>query len=153
VSVAVARRSTLADVIALGKPRITFMVLVTTMTGLWLAPGAVAPSLILSTLAGVALIVAGANAQMMAQNDLGSLIGVLKAMGALAIPPGGKPARSTRVLIAAGSEDPLLPQSRALAASWPEARLLEVSGANHDTIRAHGEVVAAVRSLIRGTRP
>ena len=59
---AATRRSTLADVIALGKPRITFMVLITTLTGLWLAPGTLAPSLTLAALFGITLVVAGANA-------------------------------------------------------------------------------------------
>ena len=97
-------------------------------------------------------VAAAESAQALAQNDLGSLIGSMQAMGALTIPPDRRPDRSIRVLIAAGSDDPLLPQSRYLAGRWPEATLLEVSGANHETIRAHGQVIAAVRSLIRGTR-
>lgn len=98
-------------------------------------------------------VAAAASAQGMARNDLGSLIGVMQAMGALSIPPTVKPGNSIRVLIAAGNDDPLLPQSRALAGRWPEATLLEVPGANHETIRAHGRVIEAVRSLIRGARP
>ena len=52
-----------------------------------------------------------------------------------------------------GTGDPLLPQSQALNARWPGARLLELSGVNHDAIRAHGDVVAAVRLLVHGRRP
>jgi heme o synthase len=62
---AIARPSPLAfvgSVIELAKPRITFMVLITTLTGLWLAPGALDVRLTLIALAGVALVVAGANA-------------------------------------------------------------------------------------------
>ena len=95
-------------------------------------------------------IATAASARSLAENDLGSLIGSLKAMGALTIPPARKPAASTRVLIAAGSDDPLLPESRDLAGRGPEATFLEVSGANHETIRANGQVVAAIRSLIGG---
>jgi protoheme IX farnesyltransferase len=51
-----------ADVVALGKPRVTFLVLLTTLTGLWLAPGRRAPGAVLLVLAGMALVVAGANA-------------------------------------------------------------------------------------------
>ena len=61
----------LADYIALAKPRITFMVLVTTAGGLWLAHRAALNSggsspvtwaLVVCTLLGTSLIVAGANA-------------------------------------------------------------------------------------------
>ena len=97
-------------------------------------------------------VAAGASAQSLARNDLGSLIGSLKAMGALTIPPARKPGDSIRVLIAAGTDDPLLPESRDLAGRWPKATYLEVSGANHETIRAHGQVVAAIRALIEGKR-
>jgi len=76
MSVAVAaRRSFAADVVALGKPRITFMVLVTTTAGLLLAPTTVAPSLMLAALAGVALVVAGANAlNMYLERDVDALM-------------------------------------------------------------------------------
>jgi heme o synthase len=76
VSVALAaRRSVVADVVALGKPRITFMVLVTTTAGLLLSPGAVAPSLMAATLVGVALVVAGANAlNMYLERDVDALM-------------------------------------------------------------------------------
>jgi protoheme IX farnesyltransferase len=68
-------RSPLADVIALGKPRITFMVLITTTTGLFLAPGALSASLIAVTLFGVALVVAGANAlNMYLERDVDALM-------------------------------------------------------------------------------
>jgi protoheme IX farnesyltransferase len=75
VIAAATRRSTLADVIALGKPRITFMVLITTLTGLWLAPGTLAPSLTLAALFGITLVVAGANAlNMYLERDVDALM-------------------------------------------------------------------------------
>jgi protoheme IX farnesyltransferase len=75
VSTAIARSSFVSDVIALGKPRITFMVLITTTVGLLLAPAAAAPSLIVSTLLGVALVVAGANAlNMYLERDVDALM-------------------------------------------------------------------------------
>lgn len=52
----------LRDLIALTKPRITLMVLVTTAGGLWLAPGAMAPLVVAATLLGTALVVSSANA-------------------------------------------------------------------------------------------
>lgn len=51
----------LRDVLSLSKPRITFVVVATTAGGLFLAPGAMAPLLILLTLAGTALTVGAAN--------------------------------------------------------------------------------------------
>lgn len=50
------------DLVALTKPRITLMVLLTTAGGLWLAPGALAPLAILATLLGTGLVVSSANA-------------------------------------------------------------------------------------------
>lgn len=65
------------DLVALAKPRITLMVVITCAGGLWIsrrAPGVEAsltPSLVLSTLFGTALIVAGANAlNMYAERDI-----------------------------------------------------------------------------------
>lgn len=61
----------LADYVALAKPRITFMVVVTTAGGLWLAhrtnltttgSSSVGWALVLATLLGTSLVVAGANA-------------------------------------------------------------------------------------------
>ncbi|HEY2509879.1 MAG TPA: heme o synthase [Polyangiaceae bacterium] len=49
------------DFVALAKPRITFMVILTAAGGLFLAPTAVPLRTILCTLVGIALIVAGAN--------------------------------------------------------------------------------------------
>jgi heme o synthase len=52
----------LADVIALGKPRITMMVLITAAGGLWLAPTRMAPARVVIALVGIALVVMAANA-------------------------------------------------------------------------------------------
>lgn len=62
---AVATRSGIGfwrDVLALGKPRITFMVLVTMAAGLWLAPSPLSTPRAVMALIGVALIVGAANA-------------------------------------------------------------------------------------------
>ncbi len=64
-----------ADLIALGKPRITFMVLVTTLGGFWLAPGALNHATLWFTLAGMTLVVAGANAlNMYLERDVDALM-------------------------------------------------------------------------------
>ena len=89
------------------------------------------------------------NAQAMPTLDLGSLIASLKAMSALVLPAGKHPARSTAIVIAVGTGDPLLPQSQALKTAWPEARYVEVAGASHETIRANGATVAAIRRAVQ----
>jgi pimeloyl-ACP methyl ester carboxylesterase len=53
------------------------------------------------------------------------------------------------VVIVAGTADPLLPQSQALKGAWLEAKYIEVPGANHDQIRAHGATVAAIRRVVQ----
>ena len=66
---------TVRDMVALGKPRITFMVLVTTATGIWLAPSPLGVARAAVTLFGVALIVAAANAfNMYMERDVDALM-------------------------------------------------------------------------------
>ncbi len=66
---------TLRDLIALSKPRITFMVLVTTATGLWLAPSPLALPRAIVTLVGVGLVIAAANAfNMYLERDVDALM-------------------------------------------------------------------------------
>lgn len=55
-------RALFRDFVALAKPRITAMVLVTAGGGIWLAPKSVSPLTLVMTLVGTALIVSGANA-------------------------------------------------------------------------------------------
>jgi protoheme IX farnesyltransferase len=65
----------LRDLIALGKPRITLMVLVTTAGGIWLAPHPLPLAKAIVTLLGVALVVAAANAfNMYLERDVDALM-------------------------------------------------------------------------------
>jgi protoheme IX farnesyltransferase len=67
----VQERARLRDFIALSKPRITTMVMITTAGGLFLAPAEVPAGTALAALVGVALIVAGANAlNMVLERDI-----------------------------------------------------------------------------------
>ncbi|AKF10682.1 heme o synthase [Sandaracinus amylolyticus] len=59
---ATGRGSLLRDLVALTKPRITLMVLITTAGGLWLAPGEMTLLAIAATLIGTAAVVSSANA-------------------------------------------------------------------------------------------
>ncbi len=53
--------ATVRDLVALTKPRITLMVLITTLGGLWLAPTAVSWVTLLATLVATAMVVGAAN--------------------------------------------------------------------------------------------
>jgi len=78
-------------------------------------------------------------------------IALLRGLAALTPPAERIAASRVPVLIAAGTGDPLLVNGRALAARWPGARLLEVPGADHFSVIARPEVLAAVRALLRQT--
>ena len=54
-------RATIRELVALTKPRITLMVVITAAGGMWLAPGAATMATILIALSAIALVVAGAN--------------------------------------------------------------------------------------------
>jgi protoheme IX farnesyltransferase len=78
VSEIAVERGTLAamrDVVALTKPRITFMMLLMTATGIWLAPVPLATARAAATLVGVALLVAAASAlNMYLERDVDALM-------------------------------------------------------------------------------
>lgn len=88
--------------------------------------------------------------QLQAANDHGVLVAALKAMPGIVVPAGAKPDSTIRVLIAVGSGDPLLLQSRMLKALWPSARLIEATGTNHFEVITRAEVVEGIRRVIRG---
>jgi len=65
----------LRDLIALGKPRVTRMVLITTAAGIWLAPSPLHIARAVVTLIGVGLVVAAANAlNMYMERDVDALM-------------------------------------------------------------------------------
>jgi protoheme IX farnesyltransferase len=72
----ISRRTTsLRDVIALGKPRITLMVLLTAAGGIWLSPARASNLTVALALLGTCLIVAGANAlNMYIERDIDGLM-------------------------------------------------------------------------------
>ncbi len=79
-----------------------------------------------------------------------TLAAVFGSMSVLMIPPSAAAAvRGVPTLIAVGTDDPLLRQARWLASWWPDARLLELPGANHGTVMGQPELWTAVRQLMR----
>ena len=90
------------------------------------------------------------SAAMLASNPAPTLAAVFGSASALMIPPSAAAAvHGVPTLIAVGTEDPLLRQERWLASWWPEARLVEVSGADHGSVIGRPEVWTAVRQLLR----
>ncbi len=96
-------------------------------------------------------VAAGFSAQTLAQNDLGSLIAVMRATGTLVVAPGERGGIRAPAIIVIGTADPLLPQSREVATWWPRGRLIEVPGENHAAIIGRPELIDAIRALVRST--
>ena len=92
----------------------------------------------------------GYNSEIMRSNDSLALIVAMEGMGGLVIDSTERAGAVAPALVAVGSLDPLLPHSRALAAWWPGAQLLEIEGADHVTIAMRPEVLAGIRRLVRG---
>jgi pimeloyl-ACP methyl ester carboxylesterase len=89
-------------------------------------------------------------AQMLAANDLASLVAVFRAFGGLQIGQAGAAAARVPALVAIGTGDAVLvPNARALATWWPQARLLEIAGADHVSVLRRTELLAAVRAQLQ----
>lgn len=87
------------------------------------------------------------NAQTMKGNDLGSLINVLKSLPALAV--NGLPKGGSKVLLVAGTGDPLHPLSVAFAKQSPGARLVELPGVDHVAVITNAAAVTAMRAHLQ----
>lgn len=90
---------------------------------------------------------AGFNAQMMKVNDLGSLIAVMQSLPKLAI--AGLPKNGDKVLLVAGTGDPLFPLSPAFAKRSSGARIVEIAGADHANVITHATAVSAMRETLQ----
>jgi pimeloyl-ACP methyl ester carboxylesterase len=87
------------------------------------------------------------NAQAMKGNDLGSLIGVMKSLPAMAV--NGLPTGGSKALLIAGTGDPLHPLSVAFARQSPGAQLVEVPNADHVGVITNATAVAAMRAHLQ----
>ena len=87
------------------------------------------------------------NAQTMKGNDLGSLIGVMKSLPAMAV--NGLAKGGNKALLVAGTGDPLHPLSVAFARQSPGARLVEVTGADHVSVITNATAVTAMREHLQ----
>ena len=91
----------------------------------------------------------GMSAQMLASNDMGSLLAAMRAMSGLVVGRDFAGRVRAPAVIAVGTGDPLYPQSQALAAWWPSAQLVVLPGVNHLEIVVRPEVIGALRGLVR----
>ena len=91
----------------------------------------------------------GMSAQMLAANDLGSLMAAMRAMGGLVVGRDFAARIRAPAVVAVGTGDPLLPQSQAIATWWPAAQLLVLPGVDHLQVVVRPEVIGAIRSLVR----
>lgn len=93
--------------------------------------------------------VAGFDAEILRVNDPRTLSATMRSFNALAVLPPVAPAVRVPTVVIVGAGDPLLPQSRWLATWWPNARLIEIPGADHVTVIYHPETLRAMRSVGR----
>lgn len=89
------------------------------------------------------------NAEMMAAGDRDMMIGVMRTFGGFTVGQQGVATASVPALVAVGENDVLASQARDLAGWWPHARLLQIPGADHVSILAHPEALAAIRAQLR----
>ena len=92
-------------------------------------------------------LAAMANAQAMKANDLPSLIATMRSFPALAI--AGLPKNGDRVLLIAGTGDPLFPLSTAFVKQSPGARIVEIAGADHVNVIVNPASLTAIRELLQ----
>ena len=90
---------------------------------------------------------AATNAGTMKANDLGSLTAAMRSLPQLAIT--GLPKDGSRVLLVAGTADPLFPLSTAFAKQTPGAKLVEIAGANHISVIMAPEAVKAITAQLQ----
>lgn len=93
---------------------------------------------------------AASSAQILASNDLGSLIAVQRAFGGVQVGRAGAAQARVPALVAVGTRDEVIAKNaRELASWWPRARLLEIEGADHIGVLRRPELLAAVRAQLR----
>jgi pimeloyl-ACP methyl ester carboxylesterase len=89
-------------------------------------------------------------ARTLAANDLASLVAVFRAFGGLQVGQAGAATARVPALVAIGTGDEVLvTNARNLAAWWPQARFLEIAGADHVSVLRRPELLAAVRAQLQ----
>jgi pimeloyl-ACP methyl ester carboxylesterase len=91
-----------------------------------------------------------ASAEALTTNNPATLAAVLRAMGGLMVAESQVARARVAMVAAAGSRDPLLPNTRWIASRWPNARMIEVPDADHGNVVSDPVVLAAIRHLSGG---
>ena len=86
------------------------------------------------------------NAGILKANDLPSLTASMQALPKLSIT---SLKDGSKVLLVAGTVDPLFPLSTAFAQKTPGAKMLEIQGANHISVITHADAVKAMTAQLR----
>jgi pimeloyl-ACP methyl ester carboxylesterase len=97
-------------------------------------------------------LAAAVSTEMVATSDRTMLSGILRRFPDLSVGREGVSTARTPAVIVVGSIDTLRVEDRALAGWWPEARLVEVAGADHVNILWHPATLAAIRERINSPR-
>jgi pimeloyl-ACP methyl ester carboxylesterase len=102
---------------------------------LWISPG-MSPQM-----------AASLNAGMLKSNDLPSLTEVMRSLPALSIT--SLPTDGNKVLLVAGTSDPLFPLSTAFAKRTSGAKMLEIQGGDHISVITNADAVKAMTAQLR----
>jgi pimeloyl-ACP methyl ester carboxylesterase len=97
--------------------------------------------------------IAARQARRLANSTAEALVAMTRAMGNLMIAPERRLAVRVPALVAVGTADNLLDNSRKLASWWSGARFVEVQGATHGELVRRPEVLLAIRDLLRTVSP
>lgn len=92
---------------------------------------------------------AAASARMLAVSTPAALVAMTRAMGNLMLDSARVRTLGVPVLVAVGTADELLENSRRYAAWWPGSRLIEVPGIGHGGIIRQPAIVRVVRERLR----
>jgi pimeloyl-ACP methyl ester carboxylesterase len=93
------------------------------------------------------------DAEVSAANDPATMGAAMRSIDLLSVPRSAAATIRAPALVVVGTGDPLVPQSRWVASWWPNARLVEVPGADHFTILSHPSLLANIRLLMRTSPP
>jgi pimeloyl-ACP methyl ester carboxylesterase len=89
----------------------------------------------------------------LAANDRGALTATMRALPALNIAAAVEKSTPVPAMFVTGSDDPMLAANRAHARAWPEANMLIIPGADHESVIASPLLVRAVRMQLTARQP
>lgn len=82
-----------------------------------------------------------------AASDSAALLGALQGFEDLTVDWAKVVSAAVPAVVISGEKDPLLAYSRAIAAKWPGAKLVEIPGADHGSLPATPELLGEIRNI------